>query len=197
MKYPLNLKCKIIAISPQIYVTDSHENPVLYVKQKFLKLKEHVELFTDKTKGKKLCDIRASGIIDWSASYDFTDENNNPFGGIRRKGLKSLWRARYEIYSSAADGSTEFSVSEKSVFTRILDGLFGQIPIIGFLTGYVANQSYLVTDNSGNTVMELIKQPALWEGKFTIESRSELSAQQQTRILVGLIMMVLLEGKRG
>ena len=197
MKYPLNLKCKIIAISPQIYVTDSDENSVLYVKQKFLKLKEHVELFTDKTRGKKLCDIRASGIIDWSASYDFTDENNNPFGGIRRKGLKSLWRARYEIYSSSADGSTEFSVSEKSVFTRILDGLFGQIPIIGFLTGYVANPSYLVTDNSGNTVMELIKQPALWEGKFTIESRSELSAQQQTRILVGLIIMVLLEGKRG
>ena len=197
MKYPLNLKCKIIAISPQIYVTDSHENPVLYVKQKFLKLKEHVELFTDKTKGKKLCDIRASGIIDWSASYDFTDENNNLFGGIKRKGLKSLWRARYEIYSSSADGTTEFSVSEKSVFTRILDGLFGQIPIIGFLTGYVANPSYLVTDNSGKTVMELIKQPALWEGKFTIESRSELSAQQQTRILVGLIMMVLLEGKRG
>ena len=45
--------------------------------------------------------------------------------------------------------------------------------------------------------MELIKQPALWEGKFTIESRSELSPQQQTRILVGLIMMVLLDGKRG
>ena len=197
MKYPLNLKCKIIAISPQIYITDSDENSVLYVKQKFLKLKEHVELFTDKTKEKKLCDIRASGIIDWSASYDFTDEKNNHFGGIRRKGLKSLWRARYEIYSSSADGSTEFSVSEKSVFTRILDGLFGHIPIIGFLTGYVANPSYLVTDNSGNTVMELIKQPALWEGKFTIESRSELSAQQQTRILVGLIMMVLLEGKRG
>ena len=43
MKYPLNLKCKIIAISPQIYVTDSDDNSVLYVKQKFLKLKEHVE----------------------------------------------------------------------------------------------------------------------------------------------------------
>ena len=197
MKYPLNLKCKIIAISPQIYVTDSDENSVLYVKQKFLKLKEHVELFTDKTKEKRLCDIKTSSIIDWSASYNFTDENNIPFGGIRRKGLKSLWRARYEIYSESADSPTEFSVSEKSVLTRFVDGLFGHIPVIGLLTGYVANPSYIVTDNSGNTVMELIKKPALWEGKFTIESRSELSAQQQTRILVGLIMMILLEGKRG
>ena len=106
-------------------------------------------------------------------------------------------RASFEIYSNSADTTPEFKISEKSVFTRILDSLFGQIPIIGFLTGYVANPSYLVTDNSGNTVMELIKQPALWEGKFTIESRAELSAQQQTRILVGLIMMVLLDGKRG
>jgi len=156
MKYPLTLRCKIIAISPQIYVTDSNGKSVLYIKQKFLKLKEHVELFTDKTKEKKLCDIKTSSIIDWSASYNFTDENNIPFGGIRRKGLKSLWRARYEIYSDSADSTTEFSVSEKSVFTRFLDGIFGQIPIIGFLIGYLANPSYLVTDISGNTVMELI-----------------------------------------
>jgi len=197
MKYPLNLKCKIIAISPQIYVTDSDENSVLYVKQKFLKLKEHVELFTDDTKEKKLCDIKTNNIIDLAALYEFTDDQNNNFGAIRRKGLKSFLRASFEIYPNSADTTPEFKISEKSVFTRILDGLFGHIPIIGFLTGYVANPSYLVTDNSGNTVMELIKQPALWEGKFTIESRSELSAQQQTRILVGLIMMVLLEGKRG
>ena len=197
MKYPLTLKCKIIAISPQIYVTDTDDNPVLYVKQKLLKLKEHVELFTDKTKEKKLCDIKTSSIIDWSASYNFTDEKNIPSGGVRRKGLKSLYRASYEIYLDSTDSTTKFTVSEKSVFTRISDGLFGQIPIIELLTGYVANPSYLVTDNSGETVMELIKQPALWEEKFTIVSRSELSAQQQTRILVGLITIILLEGKRG
>ena len=67
----LNLKCKIIAISPQIYVTDSDDNSVLYVKQKFLKLKEHVELFTDKTKEKKLCDIKTSSIIDLFVSRIF------------------------------------------------------------------------------------------------------------------------------
>ena len=197
MKYPLNLRFKLITFIKQIYVTDSDGKSVLYIKQKFFKLKEHVELFTDDTKEKKLCDIKTNNIIDLAALYEFTDDQNNNFGAIRRKGLKSFLRASFEIYSNSADTTPEFKISEKSVFTRILDSLFGQIPIIGFLTGYVANPSYLVTDNSGNTVMELIKQPALWEGKFTIESRAELSAQQQTRILVGLIMMVLLEGKRG
>lgn len=197
MKYPLNLKSKIIALSPQIYVTDSDNEPVLYVKQKLLKLKEHVEVFTDNTKEKKLCDIRATKVIDWSSGYNFTDEQGNSFGGIRRKGLKSLWRARYEIYSGNADGAAEFNVSEESVLVRILDGIFGGLPIIGFLTGYIANPTYIVSDSSGNAVMRLRKKPALWEGKFSIESLSELSATQQTRILVGLLMMVLLEKNRG
>ena len=197
MKYPLNLQSKIIAIAPQIYVTDSDGTGVLYVKQKLLKLREHVEVFTDNTKEKKLCDIRTAQIIDWSASYNFTDNQGNPFGGIRRKGLKSLWRARYEIYSGDSDGATEFNISEESVLVRLIDGIFGGLPIIGFLTGYVANPTYIVTDSSGKAVMRLRKKPALWEGKFSIESLSELSAAQQTRILVGLLMMVLLEKNRG
>tara|TARA_B100001057_G_scaffold497042_1_gene600124 strand:+ start:3770 stop:4363 length:594 start_codon:yes stop_codon:yes gene_type:complete len=197
MKYPLNLQSKIIAIAPQIYVTDSDGTGVLYVKQKLLKLREHVEVFTDNTKEKKLCDIRTDQIIDWSASYNFTDNQGAPFGGIRRKGLRSLWRARYEVYSGDSDGATEFNVSEESVLVRSIDGIFGGIPIIGYLTGYVANPTYIVTDSSGKAVMRLRKKPALWEGKFSIESLSELSASQQTRILVGLLMMVLLEKNRG
>ncbi len=197
MKYPLNLRSKIIAISPQIFVTESDGTPVLYVKQKLLKLKEHVEVFTDKTKEKKLCDIQANKVIDWSSAYNFTGAQGNSFGGIRRKGLKSLWRARYEIYSGDSDGATEFNVSEESVLTRFIDGIFGEIPIIGLLAGYVAHPAYIVTDSSGKAVMRLRKNPALWEGKFSIESLSELSPQQQTRILVGLLMMVILEKNRG
>ena len=52
MKYPLNLKFKLITLVKQIYVTDSDNNTVLYIKQKFWKIKEHVELFTDNTKEK-------------------------------------------------------------------------------------------------------------------------------------------------
>ena len=60
MKYPLNLQSKIIAIAPQIYVTDSDGTGVLYVKQKLLKLKEHVEVFTDNTKEKNFV---TSGLL--------------------------------------------------------------------------------------------------------------------------------------
>ena len=41
-RFPLELTFKILAIAPQIRVKDAEGNPVLYVKQKLLKLKEHV-----------------------------------------------------------------------------------------------------------------------------------------------------------
>jgi uncharacterized protein YxjI len=197
MKYPLSLKFKIIALRSNFSVTDSDNQPVLYVEQKLLKLKEHVEVFTSSTKEKKLCDIKATKVIDWSSSYTFTDEQGNSLGGIRRKGLKSLWRARYEIYSGNGDESAEFNVSEESVLVRIIDGLLGQLPILEHLSGYIANPSYIVNDSSGNPVMRLRKKPAFLEGKFSIESLSELPASQQVQILVGLFMMVLLERNRG
>lgn len=197
MKYPLSLKFKIIALRSKFFVTDSDNQPVLYVEQKLFKLKEHVEVFTNSTKEKKLCGIKATKVIDWSSSYDFTDEQGNSLGGIRRKGLKSLWRARYEIYSGNGDEAAEFNVSEESVLVRIIDGLLGQLPILGDLSGYIANPSYIVNDSSGNPVMRLRKKPAFLEGKFSIESLCELPASQQVQILVGLFMMVLLERNRG
>lgn len=197
MNYPLQLKKKIIAVSPQIYVTDADNNPVLYVKQKIFKLKEHVEVFTDNTKEKKLCDIHANKVIDWSAAYNFTNAEGNRFGGIRRKGMRSLWRAHYEIYPDDAAQPAEFSIREESVIVRLLDNVLSGIPIIGGFTGYFTNPSYLITDSNGNAVMRLKKKPALWEGKFSIESIAETDPQQQIRILVALLMMTLLEQHRG
>ena len=197
MKYPLSLKFKIIALRSKFFVTDSDNQPVLYVEQKLFKLKEHVEVFTNSTKEKKLCDIKATKVIDWSSSYDFTDEQGNSLGGIRRKGLKSLWRARYEIYLGNGDEAAEFNVSEESVLVRIVDGILGQLPILGDLSGYIANPTYIVNDSSGNPVMRLRKKPAFLEGKFSIESLCELPTSQQVQVLIGLFMMVLLERNRG
>lgn len=197
MKYPLQLNRKILAASPQIYVSDADGNPVLFVKQKIFKLKEHVEVFTDNTRENKLCDIKANKVIDWSAAYNFSNAEGNRFGGVRRKGMRSLWRAHYEIYPDDDTQPAEFTVREESVFVRFLDSVFANIPIIGIFTGYFTNPSYIITDSNGNAVMRLKKKPALWEGKFSIESIAELESQQQIRILVALLMMTLLERDRG
>ena len=197
MKYPLHLKRKIIALSPQIYVTDADNNPVLYVKQKLLKLKEHVEVFTDDTKEKKLCDIKSNKVIDWSAAYNFITDEGKGFGGVRRKGMRSLWRAHYEIYPDDASQPAEFTIREESVLVRFLDNFLSGIPLIGGFTGYFANPTYLISDINDNAVMRIRKKPAFLEGKFAIESLAELDSTQQIRILVSILMMTLLEQHRG
>ena len=47
MNYPLDLSFKILAIAPQISVSDANGALVLYVKQKAFKLKEDVTIYAD------------------------------------------------------------------------------------------------------------------------------------------------------
>jgi len=47
MKYPLSLKFKLMALSPQVSVHDADGQLRMYVKQKAFKLKEKVTVFAD------------------------------------------------------------------------------------------------------------------------------------------------------
>ena len=68
MNYPLQMRFKILALAPQIHVTDSTGATVCYVRQKMFRLKENVSVFRDETQKTLLCEIKADRIIDWSAS---------------------------------------------------------------------------------------------------------------------------------
>jgi uncharacterized protein YxjI len=194
MEFPLRLSFKIMALAPQIRVTDSSGNLILYVKQKMLKLKEHVNVFSDEAKQDKLCEIRTNKVIDFSACYRFTGVNGNDFGAVRRKGMRSLWKANYEIL----DGEeVTFNLNEESAFVRVMDGVLGGIPIIGGFTGYFFHPSYLVTRPDGTPIIRVKKQPALWEGIFTIEKLGELNEEEEIRCVIALLMMSLLERRRG
>ena len=89
MNYPLELSFKIVALAPQMKVSDSTGSPVCYVKQKLFKFKEAVEIFTDDTRTEKLCEIKAARVIDFSAKYTFYSNTGEAFGAVRRKGMRS------------------------------------------------------------------------------------------------------------
>ena len=67
LQYPLTLSFKILALASQATMTDAAGRTVLYTKQKLLKFREHVEIFTDSSRTTRLADIRANKVIDWSA----------------------------------------------------------------------------------------------------------------------------------
>jgi hypothetical protein len=194
MNYPLQVSFKILAIAQQLSITDATGNLVAYVKQKAFKLKEAVTVFADVEQTRPIYTINADKVLDFSARYHFRDVNGNPIGSVKRQGMKSLWKARYEIY----DGETVvMTIAEENPWTKVFDALLGEIPIIGIFTGYLFHPAYLVTHVNGTLLMRLEKQPAFLEGKFTIEKHVDLPPAEETRALLSLIMMILLERRRG
>jgi len=194
MEYPLSLSFKVVALAPQLSVTDASGNLLYYVKQKLLKLKEEVTVFGDREQTRPIYKINADRVIDFSARYRFTDMAGADLGSIKRQGMKSLWRARYDIYSGE---EIVMGIAEEDPWIRVADMVLTDIPLLGLFAGYLFNPKYLVSRADGPPVMRLRKQPALFEGKFTIDKLAELDEKEEEHVLLSLLMMVLLERSRG
>ncbi|NJR19709.1 MAG: hypothetical protein HC785_31315 [Calothrix sp. CSU_2_0] len=194
MQYPLQLTFKFWALSPQISIADAQGNLLFYVKQKLFKLKEAITVFADAERTRPLYYIKADRIIDFSARYEFTDENGTPIGAVKRQGLKSLWRARYDVFDGE---SVNFTIQEKNPWVKIADALFQEIPLVGMLSGFVFNPAYLVLRADSSVVMRLEKIPSFFSREFTIKALDTLNTKEEEQVLLSLMMMLLLEKNRG
>lgn len=194
MNYPLFVKFKKIAMAPQFSVTDANGNMICYVRQKLFKLKEDIKVYNERERVNLLYSIRADRIIDFSAKYTFFDKNETPIGAIKRKGARSLFRANYLL---SVENNQELTLKEDSVFVRCMDACFGQIPLLGCCSGLVFHPSYTITRADGTPLMKIKKMAALLEGKFKIEMIGQMSETEETQVLLGIMIMLLLERLRG
>lgn len=196
LHFPITLRMKLLALAPQFYVSDKNNQPIAYVKQKLFKLKEDIRVYANEQQEQQLYAIHADRVIDFNAVYHMSDtQNGQNLGALKRKGMRSLWKAAYEVHD--ANDMPLYTVSEESAFVRVMDALFSELPIIGVLSGYVFNPSYLVKDQQGRTVMRMKKQPAFWEGVFKMEAFAPLPALEKKRLMLSLFMVVVLERMRG
>jgi uncharacterized protein YxjI len=195
MNYPLELSFKILAIASQIYIREANGSLIGYVKQKLFKLKEDINIFADESQTHLLYNIKADRVIDFSARYNFTDASGSQLGSIKRQGMRSLWRANYEI--SDAAGYQVMKINEENGWIKVVDALIGELPVIGIFTGYFFNPSYIVSRVDNVQVARLQKQPALFEGKFQLSALAQLSPDEEVRVLLAALSMTLLERSRG
>ncbi len=80
---------------------------------------------------------------------------------------------------------------------KVLDGIFGDLPLIGFFSGYFFNPSYLVTRPDGTVIARLQKEKSFFGRRFSVNKLAEFESGEENRILLGLMMMILLERSRG
>jgi len=195
MQYPLTLTFKTIALHPQIAVTDATGALVLYVRQKAFKLREAVTVFGDREMTRPLVTISADRVIDFRATYRFVATDGTVHGAIRREGMRALWRSRFEV--TGADGGVTFRIQEDNPWTKVLDGLLGEIPVLGALTGYLFHPSYTLARPDGAPALRLTKQPAFWEGRFLLEEIENVPPEEEVLAVLSVLMMTLLERARG
>ena len=202
MQYPLTLSFKVVAIAPQIRVTDATGAPVFYVRQKAFKLKEAVTVYRDDTRETALYTIAADRVLDFNAAYEIRDGLGREVGTLARKGRRSIWRARYDVLDPA--GRSVFRVHEDDAWKKVVDSLVSQVPLVGPIASYFVNPSYTVEaddpatpEREGTPVMTLEKRPAWFEGQFVLDRVGDLMMEHEELLVLGLIMMVLRERQRG
>ena len=194
MNYPLQLSFKLFAFTKQVSVTEANGHLLFYVKQKAFSWKDAVTVFADEAQTQPYFRINADKALDWSARFYFTANNGQTIGSVKRHGGRSLWRAHYDIYDGEA---VVASIREENPWTKVFDALFAEIPVVGMFTGYVFNPSYIVTWSNGAPVMRLKKLGSFFGRSFSIEKLAELDPQSEQRVILSLLMMTLLERRRG
>ena len=196
MNFPLSIRFKIFALSPQIFVDDKAGQPVCYVKQKLFRLKEKVEIFQNSNRDRLIATIEADRIIDWSAKYTFRDAAGNTLGAVGRQGMRSIWRAHYDVFPPAG-GAPAFTIREENPMAKVIDGILGGIPIVGAFTGYFVHPRYIATRSDGTPVMRLTKCASFLERQFRVEQIGPADEGEQAALVMSFIMMNLLERARG
>jgi len=90
------------------------------------------------------------------------------------------------------------TIHEENPMAKFMDGMLGEIPVLGIFSGYLFNPKYLVTALDGTPVMRITKERSFLESGFKLDALVQgLDPEDELRILMGALMMIFLERKRG
>lgn len=195
LQFPINFKFKIGTLANDFVASDASGATVAYVRQKMFKLKEDILIYNNESKSDTLFRIQADRWLDFSAAYSFTDKEGKEIGKIVRKGWRSIWKTAYELMDQNQE--LQFHVNEENAWVKVWDSLLGEVPLIGMFTGYFFNPAYLVTDLNGKVVAKIKKQASFFGRHFEVSKLADIDKDDQERIMLGLMMMILLERRKG
>ncbi|HEY4575586.1 MAG TPA: hypothetical protein VIJ26_16535 [Thermoanaerobaculia bacterium] len=195
LQYPLTLNFKIAALAPQISVADGTGREILYVRQKLLKLRDKIKVFSDSSQSQELYEVNADRVIDFSALFTFTDSQGRVVGSVQRQGMRSFWRATYAIQSPA--GSL-YTLVEEQPWLKVINDFVEEVPFIGMFTSLIFSPTYgLQRTSTGQTELRITKQRKMLSRTFTVENLAgTLPEHEEVATVLGIMIMVLHERRR-
>jgi uncharacterized protein YxjI len=103
--------------------------PVCFVEQKRMKLKEDLRAFADDSKSSEVFRIKAQQIWDPRARYDVTDASGRHVGQLSKVFGRSLLRSTWRIYD--AEGHEVAWARERNLLVALVRRFVGFVPYIG------------------------------------------------------------------
>ncbi|MFD1768889.1 hypothetical protein [Sphingobacterium suaedae] len=192
--YPLHFKFKIGTISNDFEATDDLGHSLFYVREKIFTWRDTIKVYRDSSKSELLYELVSNKLIDFQQTFTITHYTGRVVGKVRRKTLRSLWRSTFHLMD--AIDRHDHTITEKNPWTKMWDGLFGEIPILGALSGYIFNPSYILRNQQGVELYELRKEPSFFGRKFTVHKLAATPVDEE-RFLLCLMLIVLVERSNG
>ena len=189
LNYPLNLQFKLLALNPQVKISDAAGATVMYVKEKAFSLKIDIKVFADEAQQQQLYQIKADKVIGMNIPFSITTPQGALVGKVLRPSMASLWKATYQI--SDASGKEVAVLHEENPWLKVLDSVLSDVPFIHMLI----NPGYLV-DQAGQTVLYLKKKPSLVDRQFVLEKRGNLSEADERLLVSGTLLAMMMERMR-
>jgi hypothetical protein len=194
LQYPLTLNFRIAALAPQISVADASGREILYVRQKLLKLRDKIHVFSDSSQSQELYEINADRVLDFSALFTFTNPQGQIAGTVQRQGMRSFWRATYDIQTPSGAG---FSIVEEQPWLKVIDHYVEEIPVVGWFTSMIFSPTYAVQRLDGQVALRVTKQRKLLSRTFVVDNLAGgLPESDEVATLLGIMIMVLHERRR-
>ena len=193
LKFPLDIKFHIATFSNDFSVTDANNQSVFYVREKILSWRDVIKIYRDSSKKEELFQLRSNRVIDFQQTFTITDANGNIVGKAKRKTLKSFWTATFHIYDT--NDNHIFTIKERSGFTRMMDGMVGEIPVVGFFSGYLFNPKYALSNLQGTELMEVSKEPSFFGRKFKLNQYQQ--TEDDALFVLSFMLMLITDRNRG
>ena len=177
---------KILGEEFHIYTDDNQEVMIGYSKQKALKVKEDIRVFSDESQSNEILTIKARNIFDLSGNYDFTDSNTGEsLGGVRRNFRKSIFQDSYSIFGP--DNQVYGEIKEDSMMNAIIRRIvpFANYALPQVFSMDVQGQSPITFTQKMNPIIQ----------KLTVQIPD--GNQLDRRVVLGAAMIVIaIEGKQ-
>jgi hypothetical protein len=155
-------------------------------RQKALKLKEDIRVYSDATKTEEILLIKARRVIDFSAAYDVDDPvTGEKVGALRRRGISSMLRDRWQILSP-----------EDEVIGEIVEDSSGLAMVRRFLTNLLPQTFHLDVGGRAVGIIRQFFNPFVH--KYDVDFGIDAEGLLDRRLgIAAVVLLLAIEGRQG